>query len=575
MKISYKLLLLAILTTGLASCKKDFLQEVPLSFLSTANAFQTEADFNASINNLYGLVRSHYYNSNDNTPFQYKYRSDGFLESRTSAPNLPGDISPTGVVGFAWGPNYKIIAEANTIISRIPTSSLTEAQKTLFQAKASFFRALAYRALAYLYGGVPLVLEEVETPKTDFTRATRKEVYAQAIKDLEFAVANLPAISAVKDGEISKQAANHLLAEVSIADGQYQKAVDAATAVINTPNVLLMTARFGSRQSIAAQGPYPAVTGDVYWDLFQPKNQNRGSGNREAIWVIQFETDVPGGGASTTGGNQNGVYALERVHAPLFRDVVINGVAPFRWPVSDFTGGRGVGFMAPSPWFSDTVWKNSATDIRNANHNFIRDFIGTNPNSPFYGKVVSTKAVPPGTKGFNGETLVTGKQNSAFYPYQSKATTPFLHPTPLYLNPNSTDPVRRWELSTGAGATYRDEYIFRLAETYLLRAEAYLGLAKTTEAAADINVVRNRAQATPVTAAEVNIDYILDERMRELGVEEHRNLTLMRLGRWVDRLRRCNTFFAAQLKDHYNLWPIPNSEIERNRTAKLEQNPGY
>jgi hypothetical protein len=117
--------------------------------------------------------------------------------------------------------------------------------------------------------------------------------------------------------------------------------------------------------------------------------------------------------------------------------------------------------------------------------------------------------------------------------------------------------------------------MFRLAETYLLRAEAYLGLAKTTEAAADINVVRNRAQATPVTAAEVNIDYILDERMRELGVEEHRNLTLMRLGRWVDRLRRCNTFFAAQLKDHYNLWPIPNSEIERNRTAKLEQNPGY
>lgn len=578
MKFSHKLILWAVLITGIVSCKEDFLDEVPLSFLSTSNAYQTEADFAASTNNLYGLVRAHYYQVNDNTPFQYQYRSDAFLESRSGSPNLPGDISPTGVVGFAWGPNYKIIAEANTIISRIPGSALTDAQKLVFEARARFFRAFAYRALAYLYGGVPLVLEEIETPKTDFTRATRKQVYAQAIQDLEFAVTNLPPLTgtgAVRDGEISKQAANHLLAEVYIADGQFQKAVDAATAVIATPNVSLMTARFGSRQSIPAAPPYPAIAGDVYWDLFQPRNQNRGSGNREAIWVVQFETDVPGGGLTTTGGNQNNVYALERVHVPLFRDVTINGVAPFRWPISDFTGGRGVGFMAPSPWFADSVWKNSGTDIRNANHNFVRDFIGTNPASPFYGLVVSSKAVPPGSKGFNGETLVTGKQNSAFYPYQSKATTPFLHPTPLFINPNRTDPVTKWELNTGAGGTFRDEYIFRLAETYLLRAEAYLGLGKTTEAATDINVVRNRSQATPVTPGQVNIDYILDERLRELGVEEKRNLTLMRMGKWVDRLRRCNPFFAPQLQEHFNLWPIPFNEIERNRTAKLEQNPGY
>lgn len=81
-----------------------------------------------------------------------------------------------------------------------------------------------------------------------------------------------------------------------------------------------------------------------------------------------------------------------------------------------------------------------------------------------------------------------------------------MHPAPLYINPNLTNSVLKWQLNTGAGGTFRDEYIFRLAETYLLRAEAYLGLSKTTEAAADINVVRARAQATPVMPGEVSID---------------------------------------------------------------------
>ena len=572
MKIIHKLLFLTVLTIGVVSCKKDFLRETPESFLSTSNTFQTEADFTASINNLYGLVRSHYYTVNDFTPFFYMYRTDGYLDMTISAPNLPGDVSPTGVVGFAWQPHYKIVAEANTIIGRLGASSLTDAQKKSFEAKARFFRGFGYRALAYLYGGVPLVLEEVETPKTDFTRATRKEVYTQIIQDLEFAAANLPTIATVKDGEISIPAANHLLAEVYIADGQYQKAVDAASAVITNPGIALMTARFGSQSTV--------TPGDVYWDLFRPKNQNRlSANNREAIWVIQIETDVPGGGGSTTGGSQGGVYALERVHAPLVRDIRVTGQTQplFLWPIGDYTGGRGVGFLAPSPWFADSVWKNSNTDIRNANHNFVRDFIANNPASPFFGQVISTKNPPPGSYGFYGPQvpLVAGKAERAFYPYQSKATSVFAHPAALYVNPGSSDPIRKLELKTGAGGTYIDQYMFRLAETYLLRAEAYLGLSKTAEATADINVVRARASATPVAPGSVNIDYILDERLRELGVEEKRMLTLMRMGKWVDRTRRLNTFYTAQMQNHYNLWPIPFNEIEKNRTGKLEQNPGY
>lgn len=570
----YLYILLATIVTGGLSCKKNFLDESPLSFLSTSNAFKTEADFNASMNSLYGLVRNHYYTVNDFNPFWYDYRTDAYWDITVTTPNLAGEIaaSTTAITNFAWGPHYKIIAEANTIIHRLALSSLTADQQKAFEAKARFFRALAYRALGYLYGGVPLVLDEIETQRTDFVRATRAEVYNQAIDDLKFASTNLPDIAAVKDGEVSNVAAYHLLAEVYLANKQYQEAVTAATAAINNPAMGLMKNRFGRRSTV--------TDGDEYWDLFQRGNQNRkGAGNREAIWVIQIETDVPGGAGSTTAGSQFGVWAAERVHAPLVRDLKskVNNVdvSLFNWPMGDYTGGRGVGFLAPSYWFSDTVWQSDFNnDIRNANHNFVRDFVATNPASPYYGQKISTKNPPAGLTGVNG-AITKGKHDRAFYPYQSKASQAYDYPTALYVNPSLTDPVQKYQVKAGAGGTYIDQYMMRLAETYLLRAEAYLGLNQTGNAATDLNTVRSRAKASNVAAANVNIDYILDERLRELGVEEKRMLTLMRLGKWVERTRKCNPFYGVQMKDNYNLWPIPVAEIEKNNKAVLEQNPGY
>lgn len=569
--------LLPFMLLAAVSCKKTFLDEKPLDFLSTTNAFKTEADFNASVNNLYGLVRQHFYTVNDFSPFYYQYRTDAFFDITVTTPNMAADMVPrNGLTNFAWSPNYKIVSESNTIISRLGASSLTTAQKTLFEAKARFFRAFAYRDLAYLYGGVPLVLEEVATPKTDFKRATRKEIYTQAIEDLKFAATNLPSLAAasIRDGEVSSQAAQHLLAEVYLADGQFQNAVTAASAVIGDGAMALMTNRFGRRSTV--------TPGDVYWDLFQRGNQNRKSGNKEAIWVIQIETDVIGGGGSTSGGAQNGVYSLERVHAPLVRDLKINGRAPFVWPVANYTGGRGVGFLAPDSYFITNIWQSDFNnDIRNANHNFVRDFYGNDPGSPFFGQVISTRNPPAGAVGINGP-IVANKPDRAFYPYQSKSTQVYEPPATLVTATASVpaairniDSLARNYLTAGAGGTYIDQYMFRLAETYLIRAEAYLGLNNLASAAADINVVRARSTATAVLPAQVNLDYILDERLREFGVEEKRMLTLMRLGKWVDRVRRFNPFYGTQMQDNYNLWPIPANEIEQNRTGTLDQNPGY
>jgi hypothetical protein len=565
-------LILFLLLTGTFSCKKTFLDETPLDFLSANNAFKNNADFTASVNNLYRLVRAEFYTTNDNDPFEYQYRTDiGFYVPAAFPANLVGEFSTTSsIVSNHWRALYKIVAESNTIISRIPASQLSATDQKLFEARGRFFRAFAYRALAYIWGGVPLETKEVTDPKIDYVRATRKEVYTQVISDLVFAAANLPSItsSTIKDGEISSQAANHLLAEVYIADGQFANAVTAASAVISSPGVALMTARFGSRKT--------EVPGDVYWDLFRKGNQNRknGSGNTEALWVIQIETDVPGGAAiSTTSFASGDGFSLERVHAPLVRDVTVNNVATFLWPADNYScGGRGVGFWAPSKYFIDSVYSSDpVNDIRNANHNFVRKFKVTNPASPLYNTDLDFANLPAGTKGTSGATLTSGVPSRAFYPYQTKCTEPGGHPTNLLVLPAPYPNA----LKGGAGFTYQDQYLFRLAETYLLRAEANLGAGNTGAAAADINVVRARSNAAPVTAGNVNIDYILDERIRELGVEEKRMLTLMRLGKWYDRVVKCNPFYASAALTKYNLWPIPQSEIERNRGAVLAQNPGY
>jgi hypothetical protein len=151
-----------------------------------------------------------------------------------------------------------------------------------------------------------------------------------------------------------------------------------------------------------------------------------------------------------------------------------------------------------------------------------------------------------------------------------KSSTPGQQPEAAFLD----NPTVEGGLSFSHRA-YRDQYAIRLAETYLLRAEAHLGNGDPASAADDINVVRNRAQAPPVSAGDVDIDYILNERARELYMEENRLATLMRLGKYVERVREHNGPLSGTIEDHNDLWPIPTTEIEKNLEAELEQNPGY
>ncbi len=577
----------ALLLTG---CNEDkFLEEKALDFNSASNSYNTTADFDAAVTELYYLTREEFYTTYDRTTDLSKF-ADMWITADPLQSNVTADLSPSGAIAkFFWDENYKLIAQANTVISRVGNATkLTDEQKREYEAKARFFRALGYRTLAYLYGGVPLQLEEVTEPKTDYTRNTKEQVMAQVVEDLEFAVTALPDINAVRDGEISSPAANMLLAEVCLATGANDKAINAATAVINNPNLKLMTERFGSQAG---------EDGDVFYDLFRPNNQNRSSGNTEGIWVIQFETNVEGGGNDTSHFFWvPGSFWGERFFAPQvdkFQIISPDGtrIQLFNWPISDMTGGRGIGTHYAVDYLYNGIWANDFYDMRNSEFNWPRRFKIHRPEAlDEYPELKA--AMPDGyfdlehtvlPEGYSMETGFGGGVNETdqlpnrfMCGYSTKMTTPFHHPDAQYLDKSS------YLLAGTAGKTFTDQYFFRLAEAYLLRAEGYLNTGKMNEAAADINVLRNRAQAKQCTADEISIDFILDERLRELTCEEKRRLTLARVGKLCERIQKYNPYFSAahsaDNKDydaHFDLFPIPQSAILANKDGNLEQNPGY
>jgi hypothetical protein len=120
----------------------------------------------------------------------------------------------------------------------------------------------------------------------------------------------------------------------------------------------------------------------------------------------------------------------------------------------------------------------------------------------------------------------------------------------------------------------------RLGEAYLLRAEARFQQGDLQGAADDINVIRTRA-AWPgkeaemqITAGDVDIDFILDERARELDGEGQRWWDLVQTGKLVERVRLHNSQAAPNIQEHHIRRPIPQDQIDRTEGG-YAQNPGY
>jgi starch-binding outer membrane protein, SusD/RagB family len=135
----------------------------------------------------------------------------------------------------------------------------------------------------------------------------------------------------------------------------------------------------------------------------------------------------------------------------------------------------------------------------------------------------------------------------------------------------------------------RPVILMRLAEVYLVAAEAAFKLNRPDNAATMINVLRTRAAFRPsgqaagavagmqVTAANISLDFILRERTREMYGEMTRWYDLARTGTLVDRVKQYNTQGAPNIQPFHVLRPIPTGsqlDLLTNR-GEFPQNPGY
>jgi len=560
-----KCLLLAVIPILIfSSCSENILKETPLDFLAPENAYNTVPGIQQGISGLHFKVRNSWYNGDYQDEIGVMLGGLGTdVAFHGEDPNSTRFLcnyktylttENTYMRNF-WTWNYELIQRANVLIESIkvtkPEIWSSEAQKNAYLAEAMFFRAYAYRILVSYYGDVPLVTEAINSAKTDFVRAPKADIYKLMEEDLTFAVANLPKRGKEEGpGRITKGAAAHFLSELYLTQAKYQLAADMASTVIDGGDYALMTNRFGSTVDVFGSG-------DVFLDLFAYGNQNLAE-NKEGLWVIQFEPLITGGW-SFPGERAWGPAYFRMGNTPdgfpAFRGELYNGIYT---GYSD-TLSRPVSWIHPTNYSAYDIWRSDwNNDIRNAKHMIKRNFYYDNPASAFNKKKIDFSLYPAGSRDAIRDTC------QYIYPYFMKHADPLHH---------FTDPSR-----SGNGFNHKDVYAVRLAETILLRAEAYIGLGKKDLAAADINAIRNRSHATPIDASKADLDYVLDERARELYAEEFRNITLRRMGKLLERVRRYNNNPknpGLNIQDYNILFPIPLNQIDLNINAVITQNPGY
>lgn len=562
---TYIIAVLIIPLIGISCDTDEILEETPLDFLAPKNAYSSVAGVRQGISGLHAYYRQYMHRDGGGQPY-FAWRRGmstdiAYHGEDPASTKFPCDFvsffTPTNVVSInCWKHNYKLIQNANVIIAAIEESDPemweNDAQQAAYKAEAMFFRAYAYRELVSSFGDVPIVNEVITAPKTDFVRAPTADVYAAMESDFLFGTANLPVRGEEEDpGRITQGAAWHFLAEAYLSEGKNQDAIDAASHVINDYGYGIMTERFGSTVDVFGSG-------DVYLDIHAYGNQNT-SENTEGIWVVQFEPLVDGG-SSFLGERGFGAAYYRMGNTPDGEKAFIGELYNGSYTGYSDTLGRPVAWIRPTWYSANMIWQDDwDNDYRNAKHQIKRDFYWDNPLSAYYGQKVdfSLYAADAGRDAIKDTCQY-------IFPYFMKFADPLNH----FTNANRS----------GGGYNHKDNYALRLAETYLLRSEAYINLGQNDKAADDINVIRERSNVAPITAAEATIDFMLDERVRELWGEEQRQITLRRTGKLIERIKEYNNnpkFPGLNAENHHVLLPIPQTQIDLNIDADFPQNPGY
>lgn len=457
--------------------------------------------------------------------------------------NLQGNN--TNALDLEWNSFYAAINLCNTGISNIAAvTDYTATQKATREGELRFLRAFYNWHIVETWGGVQLTTKPSSGVITTANRTSVDSFYTQIFADLQFAVANLPLTSA-EYGRATQPVAKAFLARMYLTRGQNAAAIALANDVIKNYGYSLL----------------PAYS-DL-WDMGKLKN-------KEVVWAVDYSTNLalndlasstfPSGHSR---GSNNGHLMFLMVYDQVNTSILIR----------DIPNGRPFNRYMPTLSFlnlfddaNDGRYAASFQTVWTANKAATGFAVGD--TAAFASKAIISPAVMASKKYTTYDQAKTYAANGV--PVQRK----------FYVSLKKFKDSTRASLAEAQSA--RDAYVIRLAEMYLIAAEAEVNIGKTDSAAYYVNIIRTRA-ALPgkaaqmqVTPAQMNLDFILDERARELAGEQLRWFDLKRTGKLVDRIKTMNPDAAVYVQPFHTVRPIPQSQIDAvtNKSA-FPQNQGY
>ncbi|MGE8299898.1 MAG: RagB/SusD family nutrient uptake outer membrane protein [Sphingobacterium paramultivorum] len=589
------------------SCSKDWLKPKPLSFYEPDVALADAQGMYSALTACERNMRHEFFG--DAAPILTEIiQSEVAVEGTTdkAGPQMDMDIAllpdadlnnnDRTKVGWYWYEGFKGIKYANLIISRIDAGTFKdENEKNAILGAAYFQRAYRYFKLVHQFGDVPFIDKEINEPKDDFYSYDRWSILEKLRKDMEFAYQWVP--EKVDRGRTSKSACGILLMKVCMALADFDRAIAIGKEIVAIHP--LMKSRFTVNKS--------KPNTNLMFDLHSVEAKLDGANTEGLMYVVSYpgvdgsarirtmRNGVPfwnNGGIKTPDGKTGTGLSLAADETDLSLDLNKNY-------------GRGIGRLRPTWYFTNQIWRSGKED------NDLRGIF----NRDSWRKMEDLKYNEPNLKKTGNPWYGKNLVKPAGMSVEDSIRLWFSWPHYKLFVP---DPLQtQWE----GGET--PWYIYRSAEVYLLLAESYYWKNDLGQAAIAINEVRQRAGASQLTADEINIGELLDERARELYYEENRHIELVRIayiyartrkpceifgGRvydlkqisgpggtnanikqagvnfWYDRVVAKSNFYNKGVKHkwaeykisvHHILWPVPANAINTNIKGVINQNIGY
>lgn len=598
------ILIIALALFFSVGCEK-ILEEHPQSQI-VPSFFNSPAGVLGGIAGVYNEIRGQW--GTEGFSMEMQAGTDEFIQGASSGGGPVHTFNGLNGTNFgsAWGSAFTCINTLNGVLKFGQNIDLPEATKKQYLAQAKFLRAFWYFYLVQTWGDVPLNTEFITVPSQSAKRDPAAEVYKLIIQDLTDAAAALPdkPTAPFLGKAATKPVALFFLAKAYLTRGW----------LTNSQADFAEAAKI-SDAIIANKATYGLDLWQDFGDAFVPANDN----GKETMFVSDHSNDAKFGYYSV-GGGASGGFAQNLT--PWFT----NWNYPNNSGINSFVNTSGVlANSGTSGMIRDSYYGRPYQRIRpnsvkqtsgeNTGKNYFLDQAFTKRDvdsryaNTFYSVYISNTTVTNTATAANnkrgiGYTMQIGIDTAVWLPDyeivgapQFNGTRPFkgiIAPPSLWKS--DLYPAIKKHMDPSRGTNFNDPstrpvVITRFAEVYLVGAEAYLQSGNKAKAAELLNVIRQRAAyrktntaaqnaaavtAMTIKAEDVTIDFILDERSRELYGEWMRYYDLVRTKSLVRRVQAWNREAAQYVKEIHMLRPIPQSQIDRTvEGPPFPQNPGY